>query len=173
MNLRELFQDKTTIIFVLILVIMVSVWVSRTYRNGGFSRWIAPSEGYGTGVIEGMTAVTPPASLMTLSHDVNIPLSSGATEGKVILNRCEFVQNTVMKYRFIFKTTTGTNLKGGQNPARTIKITIPSIYASNSAATGMSLTMKLNSSNAPVIETITSPSPGISVATVGPNCEIT
>ena len=173
MNIRELFQDKTTVIFVLILVIMVSVWVSRTYRNGGFSRWIAPSEGYGTGVIEGMTAVTPPASLMTLSHDANIPLSSGATEGKVILNRCEFVQNTVMKYRFIFKTTAGTNLKGGQNPARTIKITIPSIYASNTAATGMSLTMKLNSSNAPVIETITAPSPGISVATVGPNCEIT
>ena len=169
MNIRELFQDKTTVIFVLILVIMLSVWVSRTYRNGGFSRWIAPSEGYGTGVIEGMTVLTPPASLMTLSHDVNVPSSASATEGKVILNRCEFVQNSVMKYRFIFKTTAGTNLKGGQNPAKTIKITIPNIYASNTTATGMSLTMKLNSSNAPVIETITAPSAGLSVAPVGTN----
>ena len=54
MNLRELFQDKYTIIFILIVVLLASVWISRTYRNGGFGSWIAPTEGYGTGVIEGL-----------------------------------------------------------------------------------------------------------------------
>ena len=53
MRLSDFFQDKYTVIFILIVVLLVSVWVSRTYRNGGFGSWIAPSEGYGTGVIEG------------------------------------------------------------------------------------------------------------------------
>lgn len=173
MKLSDLFNDKYTVIFVLVLVLLVSVWVSRTYRNGGFGSWIAPSERYGSGVIEGMT-ISPFSSIMTLSHDTNAPSSASATEGKVILNRCEFVQNSEMKYRFIFKTSTGTNLKGGQQPtARTVKITIPSMYAANTNTSGMGLTLKLNSPNAPVIETITAPSPGIAVATVGTNLEIT
>ena len=76
MNLSDLFNDKYTVVFVLILVLLVSVWISRTYRNGGFSRWIAPSEGYGTGVIEGMSG-SPLTSLLTLSHDNTAP--SGAS----------------------------------------------------------------------------------------------
>jgi len=172
MNLLDLFNDKYTVIFVLMLVLLVSVWISRTYRNGGFGTWMAPSEGYGTGVIEGMT-ISPVISVMTLSHDTNAPSSTSATQGKVILNRCEFVQNSEMKYRFMFTTSTGVNLKGGQTPARTVKITIPSMYAANTNTTGMGLTLRLNSPNAPVIETITAPSPGIVVATVGTNIEVT
>jgi hypothetical protein len=59
MKLPEFLQDTHTVIFLLIVVLLVSIWVSRTYRNGGFSQWIAPSEGYGTGVIEGLTMDTP------------------------------------------------------------------------------------------------------------------
>jgi hypothetical protein len=54
MNISKLFEDKYTVIFVLLLVLLVSVWVSRTYRNGKFGGWLAPSEGYGSGIIEGL-----------------------------------------------------------------------------------------------------------------------
>ena len=54
MNISKLFEDKYTVIFVLLLVLLVSVWVSRTYRNGKFGSWLAPSEGYGSGIIEGL-----------------------------------------------------------------------------------------------------------------------
>ena len=112
MNIRELFQDKYTVIFLLVIVLLLSVWVSRTYRNGGFSSWIAPSEGYGTWVIEGL-AVSPLTSLMTLPYDRS-QLGS-ASQGELILNRCEFVQRSsdnpksTMKYSFVF-TTTGSGL---------------------------------------------------------------
>ena len=128
MKLLELLQDKYTVIFLLVLVLLVSVWVSRTYRNGGFGSWMAPSEGYGTGVIEGLTSA-PLTSLMTIPYDTTQPGS--ASEGQLILNRCEFVQsstdnpNSTMKYSFVFTTTGSGNLKGGQTPAKTIKITIP------------------------------------------------
>lgn len=49
MRISELFQDKYTVVFVLILVLLVSVWISRTYRNGGFGSWMAPSEDMGRG----------------------------------------------------------------------------------------------------------------------------
>jgi hypothetical protein len=55
MKISDFFQDKYTILFVLVLVLLVSVWISRTYRNGGFGSWVAPSEGYATGVIEGLS----------------------------------------------------------------------------------------------------------------------
>jgi len=54
MNISKLFEDKYTVIFVLLLVLLISVWVSRTYRNGKFGSWLAPSEGYGSGIIEGL-----------------------------------------------------------------------------------------------------------------------
>ena len=58
MNLSDISESKYTILFVLFLVIVVSIWVSRTYRDGRFSLWIAPSGSYGTGIIEGMSDAT-------------------------------------------------------------------------------------------------------------------
>lgn len=55
MDLSELYKCKYTILFVLFLVIIVSIWFSRTYRDGRFSQWIAPTQSYGTGIIEGMS----------------------------------------------------------------------------------------------------------------------
>jgi len=58
MKLFNILDDKYTILFLLFLLIVTSVWVSRTYRNGGFSQWLSPTESYGTGIIEGMSDVT-------------------------------------------------------------------------------------------------------------------
>jgi len=180
MKLSELFQDKYTVIFLLVLVLLVSVWVSRTYRNGGFGSWMAPSEGYGTGVIEGFDAPPPQTIPMTLQYDATQPGSASA--GELILNRCEFVQSTTenpitMKYSFVFFTTTDTgNLKGGQTPAKTIKITIPTVYAANTNTNGIGISMRPFSSNT-AIETLTSPATGsvtgIAAVVNGANLEIT
>ena len=61
MNILKIFEDKYTVLFVLLLVLLVSVWLSRTYRNGKFGSWLAPSTGYGCGIIEGL--VTAKGSL--------------------------------------------------------------------------------------------------------------
>jgi hypothetical protein len=85
-NISKFFEDKYTIIFALLLVLLVSIWISRTYRNGGFGGWIAPAEGYGTGVIEGFTGslMLPDASnertycnmvTGTIISEVGIPFS--------------------------------------------------------------------------------------------------
>jgi hypothetical protein len=55
MQFSEIVNDKYTTLFVLFMVILTSTWVSRTYRNGGFSQWVAPSEGYASGSIEGFS----------------------------------------------------------------------------------------------------------------------
>ena len=157
MKLLELFQDKYTVIFLLVLVLLVSVWVSRTYRNGGFGSWMAPSEGYGTGVIEGFDVPPPQTSPMTLTYDATQPGSASA--GELILNRCEFVQTSTMKYSFVFTTTGSGNLKGGQTPAKTIKITIPTVYAANTNTNGITISMRPFSSNT-AIETLTAPASG-------------
>jgi len=141
---------------------------------------MAPSEGYGTGVIEGFDAPPPQTIPMTLSYDTTQPGSASA--GELILNRCEFVQsstenpNSTMKYSFVFTTTGSGNLKGGQTPAKTIKITIPTVYAANTNTNGIGISMRPFSSNT-AIETLTAPASGsvtgIATAVNGTNLEIT
>ena len=149
MNLRELFQDKYTVIFVLILVILVSIWVSRTYRNGGFSRWIAPSEGYGTGVIEGLTMndhVRYLGEVRTQSTHSPTNTQGSRTDGSLLINQCSYVKDTPTMFRFLFTTT--AELRGatgdgtGANAAKVITIKVPTYYIQNTDATGLSLTMR-------------------------------
>jgi hypothetical protein len=81
-----------------------------------------------------------------------------------------------MKYSFVFTTTGSGNLKGGQTPAKTIKITIPTVYAANTNTNGIGISMRPFSSNT-AIETLTSPAigsvKGIEVTVKGANLEIT
>ena len=110
MKISELFQDKYTIVFVLILLLLVSIWVSRTYRNGGFSGWIAPSEGYGTGVIEGLTASTRYIGTSFTATSNPVPtaqVASSAANGRLLLDRCTRVKNTNATFRFLLTTTAG------------------------------------------------------------------
>lgn len=146
MNIRELFQDKYTVLFILILVILLSVWVSRTYRNGGFSRWIAPSEGYGTGVIEGLTVAEHVRYLGEIrtqsSHSPTTTLGS-RTDGSLLINQCSYVKDMPTMFRFLFTTT--AELRGatgdgtGANAAKVITIKVPTYYIQNTDATGLSL----------------------------------
>ena len=146
MNIRDLFQDKYTVLFILILVILVSVWVSRTYRNGGFSRWIAPSEGYGTGVIEGLTVAEHVRYLGEVrsqsSHSPTNTLGS-RTDGSLLINQCSYVIDTPTMFRFLFTTT--AELRGatgdgtGANAAKVITIKVPIYYIQNTDATGLSV----------------------------------
>lgn len=149
MNFRELFQDKTTVIFVLILVILVSVWVSRTYRNGGFSRWIAPSEGYGTGVIEGLTASEHVRYLGEVRTQSSHPPSSvdgSRTDGSLLINMCSYVKNMPTLFRFLFTTTAelrgATGDGAGANAAKVITIKVPTYYIQNTNASGLSVVMR-------------------------------
>ena len=151
MKLSDFFEDKYTVIFVLILVLLVSVWISRTYRNGGFSRWIAPSEGYGTGVIEGL-AVADHEKVrydgIALSQTLHTPtdITGSRSDGTLILNKCSFVINTLTTFRFIFTTTAA--LRGatgdgtGVNAAKFITIKVPTYYIQNTDATGMKVSMR-------------------------------
>jgi len=70
MNISKLFEDKYTVIFVLLLILLVSVWVSRTYRNGKFGNWLSPSEGYGSGIIEGLVVKMGSLSVVPSSKSV-------------------------------------------------------------------------------------------------------
>ena len=159
MNLRELFQDKYTVIFVLILVILVSVWVSRTYRNGGFSRWIAPSEGYGTGVIEGLTMNDHVRYLgEEIKQSTHSPTNTqgSRTDGSLLMNRCSYVINMPTMFRFVFTTT--ADLRGktgdgvGANDAKIITIKVPTYYIQNTDATGLSIAMRKDG-NATILDT--------------------
>ena len=149
MNLRELFQDQYTVIFFLVLVLLVSVWVSRTYRNGGFSRWIAPSEGYGTGVIEGLTMndhVRYLGEVRTQSTHSPTNTQGSRTDGSLLINQCSYVMNNPTMFRFLFTTT--AELRGatgdgtGANAAKVITIKVPTYYIQNTDATGLSVTMR-------------------------------
>jgi len=156
MNIRDLFQDKYTVLFILILVILLSVWVSRTYRNGGFSRWIAPSEGYGTGVIEGLTVAEHVRYLGEVrtqsSHTPSDTLGS-RTDGSLILNKCSYVKDTPAIFRFLFTTT--AELRGatgdgtGVNAAKVITIKVPTYYIQNTTATGLSVVMRAYTGSLP------------------------
>jgi len=141
MRILEFFQDKYTVIFVLLLVLLVSVWVSRTYRNGGFSSWIAPSEGYGSGVIEGFDqslAVTTILETFNATSHGQTPAVASATAGELVLNKCERIVNKDTTFRFIFKHTT-TSAATENN--REFVITLPDSYIQNT--TNSDLTIRL------------------------------
>ena len=142
MNLSELLEDKYTALFVLILVLLVSVWVSRTYRNGGFGHWFAPSEGYGTGVIEGLTV----ADHEKVRFDGMIIKQESNTNASLILNKCSLVKDTLTTFRFLFKTTVllrgATGDGTGVNAAKVITIKVPTYYIQNKDATGLKVSMR-------------------------------
>jgi hypothetical protein len=147
MKLSDFFEDKYTVIFVLILVLLVSVWISRTYRNGGFSRWIAPSEGYGTGIIEGL-AVADHEKVrydgIALSQTSHAPTDTtgSRSDGTLILNKCSFVKDLTTTFRFIFTTTAELRGVNGQTAAKIITIKVPTYYIQNTTATGMKVSMR-------------------------------
>ena len=151
MNIRELFQDKYTVIFLLVVVLLVSIWVSRTYRNGGFGSWIAPSEGYGTGVIEGLTVADH--TRLNYSGEVRTQTShapsntlGSRSDGSLIINKCSYVKNTPTMFRFLFTTTAplrGVTGDGtGDNAAKVITMKVPTYYIQNTDATGMRAVMR-------------------------------
>lgn len=147
MKLSDFFEDKYTVIFVLILVLLVSVWISRTYRNGGFSRWIAPSEGYGTGVIEGL-AVADHEKVrydgIALSQSSHAPADTtgSRSDGTLILNKCSFVKDLTTTFRFIFTTTAELRGKNGVNAAKIITIKVPAYYIKDPVASEMKVSMR-------------------------------
>ena len=152
MKLSDFFEDKYTVIFVLILVLLVSVWISRTYRNGGFSRWIAPSEGYGTGVIEGLALADHEKvrydgiALSQTSHAPTVTTGS-RSDGTLILNKCSFVINTPTTFRFIFRTTAelhGASASGSANEiqAKIITIKVPAYYINDPVASEIKVSMR-------------------------------
>ena len=147
MKLSDFFEDKYTVIFVLILVLLVSVWISRTYRNGGFGSWMAPSEGYGTGVIEGL-AVADHEKVrydgIALSQTSHAPTDTtgSRSDGTLILNKCSFVKDLTTTFRFIFTTTAELRGVNGQTAAKIITIKVPTYYIQNTTATGMKVSMR-------------------------------
>ena len=151
MKLSDFFEDKYTVIFVLILVLLVSVWISRTYRNGGFSRWIAPSEGYGTGVIEGL-AVADHEKVrydgIALSQSSHAPTDTtgSRSDGTLILNKCSFVKDSTTTFRFIFTTTAalrGASVSGASAiPAKIITIKVPAYYIKDPVVDEIKVSMR-------------------------------
>ena len=151
MNIRYLFQDKYTVIFLLVVVLLVSIWVSRTYRNGGFGSWIAPSEGYGTGVIEGLTVADHSklnylGEVRTQTSHAPSNTQGSRSDGTLIINQCSYVKNTPTMFRFLFTTT--APLRGltgdgtGDNAAKVITIKVPTYYIQNTDATGLKAVMR-------------------------------
>ena len=151
MKITDFFEDKYTVIFVLILVLLVSVWISRTYRNGGFGTWISPSEGYGTGVIEGLAVadhekVRYDGIIITQTTHAPADTTGSRSDGSLILNKCSLVKNMPTTFRFLFTTT--AELRGatgdgtGVNAAKVITIKVPTYYIRNSDATGMKVSIR-------------------------------
>ena len=154
MNLSELLRDKYTVLFVLILVLLVSVWLSRTYRNGGFGTWIAPSEGYGTGVIEGLSVSdTVKYDGMVITQATNAPATDQITDSNknatLILNKCSLVKDMHTTFRFLFKTTGELRGVNGATAAKIITIKVPTYYIQNTDATGMKVSMRAYTGNLP------------------------
>lgn len=153
MKLSDFFEDKYTVIFVLILVLLVSVWISRTYRNGGFGSWMAPSEGYGTGVIEGLAVADHEKvrydgiALSQTSHaPVAADIAGSRNDGTLILNKCSFVKDLTTTFRFIFTTTAqlrgATGDGAGANAAKIITIKVPAYYIKDPVASEMKVSMR-------------------------------
>ena len=55
MDLTEISKSTHTILFVLFLVIIVSVWFSRTYQHGEFSKWMTSPANNESKIVEGLT----------------------------------------------------------------------------------------------------------------------
>ena len=145
MKFSELFQDKYTVVFVLILVLLVSVWISRTYRNGGFGSWIAPSEGYGTGVIEGLALqdhVRYQGEVRTQSSHAPAVTTGSRSDGTLIVNQCSYVKNSETTFRFLFTTTAELRGVSGTTPAKIVTIKVPTYYIQNTSASGLKATMR-------------------------------
>ena len=145
MNLSELLRDKYTVLFVLILVLLVSVWISRTYRNGGFGNWIAPSEGYGTGVIEGLSVsdhVRYDGEIRTQVSHAPADTTGSRSDGTLITNKCSYVKNTPTTFRFLFTTAAEMRGVNGATAANIITIKVPKYYIQNTDATGMKATIR-------------------------------
>ena len=145
MKFSELFQDKYTAVFVLILVLLVSVWISRTYRNGGFGSWIAPSEGYGTGMIEGLALqdhVRYQGEVRTQSSHAPSTTTGSRSDGTLIINQCSYVKNSETTFRFLFTTTAELRGVNGSTPAKVITIKVPTYYIQNTSASGVKATMR-------------------------------
>jgi hypothetical protein len=115
MNISKLFEDKYTVIFVLLLVLLVSVWVSRTCRNGKFGSWLAPSEGYGTGIIEGLTS----------KGGITVVPSTSAISSKTINSKYCFITGDILD-EIGFQFTLTTAITAGSS--NTIKISYPNGY---------------------------------------------
>ena len=178
MKLSELFQDKYTVIFVLIVVLLVSVWISRTYRNGGFGSWIAPSEGYGTGVIEGLLTSTPLWIGEAYTYTTNPPITpaptaaqvTAATNGALILNKCGRVSNTSTTFRLIFKHFAAS----ASGADRKLTITIPQSHIESPTLTDLAITLKPSAAVTTATATAASLSgTNIETATGGPNITVT
>jgi len=145
MNLRELFNDKYTILFILIIVLLVSIWVSRTYRNGGFGGWLAPSEGYGTGVIEGLALanhIRYQGEVRTQTSHAPSTTTGSRSDGTLIINQCSYVKNSETTFRFLFTTTGELRGASGTTAAKVITIKVPTYYIQNATATGLKATMR-------------------------------
>ena len=145
MNLRELFSDKFTIVFILIVVLLVSVWISRTYRNGGVGSWVAPSEGYGTGVIEGLALqdhVRYQGEVRTQSSHAPAATTGSRSDGTLIINQCSYVKNSETTFRFLFTTTAELRGVNGSIPAKVVTIKVPTYYIQNTSAAGLKATMR-------------------------------
>ena len=147
MKLSDFFEDKYTVLFILILVLLVGVWISRTYRNGGFGTWIAPSEGYGTGVIEGLTVsdhekVRYDGIVITQASHAPADTTGSRSDGALLLNKCSLLKNMPTTFRFLFKTTAELRGANGANAAKFITIKVPTYYIQNTDATGMKATMR-------------------------------
>ena len=145
MRISELFQDKYTVIFVLIVVLLVSVWISRTYRNGGFGSWIAPSEGYGTGVIEGLALqdhVRYQGEVRTQLSHAPVTTTGSRSDGTLIINQCSYVKGSETTFRFLFTTTAELRGVSGTTPAKTVTIKVPTYYIQNTSAAGLKATMR-------------------------------
>lgn len=147
MKITDFFEDKYTVIFVLILVLLVSIWISRTYRNGGFGTWIAPSEGYGTGVIEGLAVadhekVRYDGMILTQTSHAPADTTGSRSDGSLIINKCTLVKNMPTTFRFIFTTTAELRGVNGSTPAKIITIKVPSHYIKNTDATGLRVSMR-------------------------------
>ena len=179
MKFSELFQDKYTVIFVLIVVLLVSVWISRTYRNGGFGSWIAPSEGYGTGVIEGLLTSTPLWIGEAYTYTTNPPITpaptaaqvTAATNGALILNKCGRVSNTSTTFRLIFKHFAAS----ASGADRKLTITIPQSHIESPTLTDLAITLKPTVSGLTdaASTAVSLPGTNTDTATGGPNITVT
>lgn len=115
MNISKLFEDKYTVIFVLLLILLVSVWVSRTYRNGRFGNWLSPSEGYGSGIIEGLTS----------KGGITVVPSTTAISSKTINSKYCFITGDILD-EIGFQFTLTTAIPAGSS--NIITITYPAGY---------------------------------------------